>query len=292
MSRILYLVYTSIIFVFITNNIYANYYENERYVQDFLFLIEEAYTQRQNEIQFAMMGSYFHHNVEIEKEIEDDEVNITKNKTNQFESIYEIEYGITDRLQVEAEFSYVDISKNTNEHKYRHKSIGNTSLGLSYALIKENNNLPEIAVGLEIAAPTENKRKSLGILSKNWHYGSFIGLSKAIQDNLFLHLRAEYETIRNVKTTDGKIDEHEIGLGAALVYKYSPRWEFILESLFEQEIEISSSAKEYSNSLYLAPAIKYSFMNDVQIGISYAKNINADGFNWGVLSRIQYEFDL
>lgn len=75
-----------------------NHEEEEVEKEDFLFLLEEAYTQKKNELQLTTSFKFLE-GASMEKELEDGAIEEKHQNVSAFYQDYGLEFGITDRLE-------------------------------------------------------------------------------------------------------------------------------------------------------------------------------------------------
>ena len=258
--------------------------EDEYAEQDFLFLLEEAYTQDQGEWQFSLSLGYFDN---LEEE-ETDEQAVVDKRTDLWAGLLGVEYGITDRLQIELELPYLRQEIEEADETSRDSGIGDVEFALGYALIEEQRNAPQLTAGLEVVAPTGDEDNGLG--AGAWGWGPFVALSKQVIPKLYLHANLAYQMTNDAEEDGEKQDERELEYGIAAVYQPTDELDLILELVGAYEKEKNDEATEHSNALQLVPGIKYEMENELQVGAAVVVGLNNDTFDIGGMVKLQYEF--
>lgn len=256
--------------------------------QDFLFLMSEAYTQRQGEWQFGFSAGYFD-NLEATEIDEADEDELLDVETNAYQYDLEVEYGITDRLQVEFAIPYLSEEVTTAGDENTEDGIGDIELGIGYALLQEKDGLVALTAGLEVSAPTGDEGKGLG--AGSWGWEPYLGISKSFAEKFFVHAQVSYGITNNAEEDGEEVDEREIGYGVAVVYRPVEQIDLIAEFVGERsEEEDSAGVEEDTHTQYLVAGLKYEFENELQLGVGVPVGLNSESFDIGAMVKVQYEF--
>lgn len=177
---------------------------------------------------------------------------------------FSLEYGITNKLEVEIEFPYNTYYNSNNERK---SDFGNLEVGLMYNFTL-NNNIIAISTLLDTELPTsgegnENQANDLEltpmiVLGKQFgkpQIHASLGSSFSNGETSFLYNLAFVHPLSFLKTT----------------------------------FELSGLTGE-DESLFLTPGIIYNEIDELELGIAFTKNIIEDDNNYGILLNIIYEF--
>ncbi len=277
------IVFTSLLLICVPAFAVADEGEEDEYEeQDFLFFLEEAYTQEKGEWQFSLSVGYFDNLVEEETDEE-----IVDKRTDLWTGFLGVEYGITDRLQIELELPYLRQRIEEGDETNRDNSVGDTEFAVGCALIEEDRELPQLMAGLEVIAPTGNEDVGLG--SGAWGWGPFVAVSKQVIPKLYFHANLAYQITNNAEEEGEKKDERELEYGIAAVYQPTNDIDLILELVGVYEKEEDDEGTERTYPLQLVPGIKYEFENELQLGAALAVGLN-NTFDIGGTVKLQYEF--
>ena len=227
---------------------------------EFLFLIEEAYTQEAGEWQF---GVAFDHAFE--------------GSVSQYS--VEVEYGITERLQLEAELPVTD-----GEGVY---GVGDVEFSVAYALLKESEGAsPEFTIAVSAVAPTGDADDGLG--TGDWGFEASAQLSKKLRDGLYAHIVGGREWTPNGGADAEHLSEWLFGLGAAAYA--GDRFALIAEYLREMEREIEQGVTERAVEEYASAGFGYEVFEDVTVGASGAVGLNDESDDVRLIVKFQAEF--
>mgnify|MGYP001824644750 FL=1 len=174
--------------------------------QDFLFFLEEAYTQDQGEWQFSLAAGYFDNLLEEET----DGQAVSNRRTDLWLGLLGVEYGITNRLQIEFELPYLRQEIEEDEATGGDRGVGDVEFVLGYALIEEGSGSPQLTAGLEIIAPTGDEDAGLG--AGAWGWGPFLALSKQVVPKWYLHANLALQMTNDAEEGGEKKDERELEL--------------------------------------------------------------------------------
>lgn len=271
---------------------------------DFPLRVEEAYTQKRNQLQLTPSFG-FTRGKSTEREIDEDgEIETETKEIRALRTHVEMEYGITDRLEAELEFAY----RHEQRKALPANSIGQAGsfedmeLGLRYRLMPGHGDLPVITVGYALVLPTGSEEKELG--ARN--YGHELGL--AASRNLgnwvgHLNLGAGVHFNETRLNEDGSPsparDLREISYGAGLVYRIGEAWALHLELSHEIEEEIQANERVSESELVILPGFSVGGETELggqeqewALGLGFPVGLTDDAPDWGILVRLKYEFDL
>ncbi|GAA0820789.1 hypothetical protein GCM10009111_26800 [Colwellia asteriadis] len=238
--------------------------------QDFLFLLEEGYTQEKGEWQFGL--SY-----------QDVSYSGEPNQKKGTDNVWKlgVEYGFTDRFQVEFFLPYQKSSCYQGNVKINTSTAGNPEIELIYQVIQETSVLPvvSIGVGVEIAASSDKAP----IRSEEWGYEGFVNASKYLEAWGFLHANLAYGVA-------DKGDETELSYGLGFVRPINDNFSAMIEYLVEREQE---DVLQGSNSEVLAQfTVGFSYQNNHGFiaGLAYGQSDNDERLERAFTVKFQYEF--
>lgn len=156
--------------------------------KSYSFVGESTYLLEQGEWQIDLIIDY------INNPASDDE--FEGEKTDYiFSTELSIDYGVTDRLQVGLSLPCENTRIVSDGISETNSGINDVSFTPSFALVRETDIFPEVAVGLEFSAPTGDEEKELG--TGTWSYRPFITSSKTVTELLYVHADVSYTIIDN-----------------------------------------------------------------------------------------------
>ena len=251
----------------------AGDHDSEGLIEEF-FLVESAYPQERGEFQLTLSTNYVSDSSEGDGQL----------------TQVGIEYGVTDRLQVEANLeSWRNRESLDDGVREENSGFGELEFGLSYAFPNMGASGLRYLIGVEITAPVGDVDKELG--EGFWVYEPFLIVSREFgeQTNVTLGLsygfRDRYETPEEADDVEPETDELELSLG--VVRAFGPQWRGTLELKYETD-ELHGSGSE--TEAFVAPGAVYSGMEDLQFGFGMAAGLTADSSDWMLLGFVVYEF--
>lgn len=274
---------------------------------DFLFLLEEGYTQHQGELQINT-GCEYAESKGAELEIDEDgEIEEKQQKKKIWRTPLGFEWGITDRLEAGIDMSFIferrDYTAITtgNQNTEHVKSFEDMELGLRYLLLKESGRWPAITAGYAYQLPTGDHDKELGAQNSGHEVG--VAMSKDLgrwvgHFNLGFGIHPEETKLNEDGTRSRKLDLREVSYGLASVYRATANTKLFLELLhkFEEEIELNERKSE--TDLRILPGISYEFEtgqegheHEWELGLGFPIGVTNDAADWGAIFKIKYEFD-
>ena len=277
----------------------------EREEQNFLFLLEEAYTQHRNELQLTP-AVHFTKRKGTEAEIDEDGNSVKAAKTaTQVRWPIEAEWGLTDRLEAQVGLSWIyEATDSTpvateNRDTKHNEDFEDMELGLRYKLVEQLEQWPTISLGYTLALPTGDHKEEFGavhaghewVLLVSRDFGRWVG-----------HLNAGFgihfnETQPNEDGTKSpKVDLREFSYGAAAVYRLTDHWKGFLEFFHQFGEEIQANTRKAETALTILPGISYAAAmpgggnNDYwELGLGVPVGLTSDALDWGLILRLRYE---
>lgn len=212
-----------------------------------LFLLDTAYPQEAKSLQVTLRGEYF-----------------DADGLRNAEGAIHLEYGITDRLQIEAAFPLTwregDGDTNTGP--------GDLSFGALFALMPEESPLV-VSVSVEVAAPTGDEEEELGegeaefepAMLLAWRLDRFV-----IHGNAGLALGG---------------GETSVEMGGAM--------EAIVGD-FSVIAELAASIGEEEDEAFVTPGVVWHPSPDLEFGIGAPIGLTEDAPDWGIVALATFEF--
>lgn len=225
--------------------------------QDYLFLLEEAYTQEKGEWQASFAWDRGldsqHNNFGIE-----------------------FEYGITDRFQVTAELPLARGAGTTR--------AGDLEFAADYALLKEaDGDIAELTLGVGASAPVGDDEIGAG----EWGYEVSLRASKQLAPDIYGYLSWGYEWLPNGGREAQYADEWIFGVGAA--WRAADDVIIISEYLRARESEQGLFEDERETQTYFSGGIAIEIVDDVLLGAAGAVGLN-DNSETRFLAKLQAEW--
>lgn len=245
--------------------------------QDFLFLIEEGYTQEQGEWQIG--SSYSITRYQLDK--------LANNSENRTLTL-NIEYGVTDRFQIEFTLPYLQSKMHTystdnNFHNtIKESGLEDSEVEVSYQVIKESDNMPAISVGFGMSMPSSTNDT---FKTENLSVEGSLKASKYLDEIGYIHSSISYETNK-------ENNETEVNAGVAFVRPFNDSWSIMLEYLFEKEKETELDSNESESELlsYISIGASYENNKGLLFGLAYAYGNDKTVLDSSLMLKIQYEF--
>ncbi len=221
--------------------------EMDEYLQEF-FLAETVFSQEKNEVQFTLKPLF------------------TKSRYRQLSIPFSVEYGITDRLQLELEVPYI-ISTFSKQETIR--GFGNSEVGILYNIIKANRPF-SLSAGLGIPLKTSSRIIRPYISETSWE--AFVVAARQF-GHIQIHTNLQSEF------SEGEI---VLNYGVASVFNFGR---------FSATFEITSE-KEEERIFNFTPGLIWSKPNGFEFGLAVSKSLNSSYNDWGVVAMMTYEFSL
>lgn len=238
--------------------------------QDFLFLIEEAYSQEADEWQWALQLTQSRYRLDAASSDSKDRIGIIN-----------VEYGITERWQLELELPYQRSKITDEDGSDTVSAIGNLELGASYLLFGEEDEGAAVRVGSSLSAAAGSEKEP--VRSDEWGVEVFSSASKELLGGHFLHVSISYER-------EDQGDETELSYGIAYVLPLSSSWSTLLEIQKHHADEQEPDGEEESSSYHVySLGLSYESQWGPQIGISYGKGSDDELMDTIAQFKIQYE---
>ncbi|MEL6876689.1 MAG: transporter [Pseudomonadota bacterium] len=235
--------------------------DDEPEQQEVLFVLEEAFTQEKGEWQigFALSQS------------------LEEGGEREWEA--EIEYGLTERLQIEAEFEF--------EQESGENEIGDIELGLAYAIVEsEASGEPEVTLGAAILIPSgdgEGDASGVG-------FELLLAASQEVTEGLFAHANFGFSEAATRDFDTFRLNQSEWSAGAALAYGFADEWFVIGEYEFAREAEDIGLGAVRASSHTAALGVTGEIAEEFTIGLGGAFVIDKGEESAQVRFLMQVEF--
>ena len=270
----------------------------DRWTQEFLFMMDDAYLQAAGQWQVSVDGSY----MQNRRTAEYVGANLSTTDTDDFwKTAAKVAYGLTDSLQANLYVPYGHVKTQgtlagttTQLDRY---DFGDVTAGLSVKLVEQDHNnwLPTLAATVTAVLPTSDKDAGIGKDAYGWNVG--LAASKAV-DDFFWHGNIAYGELDNTEefgqlnNLGQKVsaDEDVLSCGLALVYSPTRQYDLICETYAEFERERRLDETEDRMSWYLAPGGKYHLSETTDLGLSVPIGLRGDTYEWGLIAKVQFEW--
>lgn len=219
--------------------------EMEEFLQEF-FRSETVFAQDRKEIQFTLIPQF------------------TRTDNNHLTIPLSVEYGITNRLQVEIEVPYL-ISSISKQQTLR--GVGNTEVGLLYNVIR-NNRIVSLSVGVEKSLQTTGEKLRPYNDEPSWEAFTVIARQFGILQ-MHSNIAAEFSD-----------DEASFHYGIATVFSIGrcrPTFEL-------------NSQKEEERIFYFTPGLLLSLPSGIEFGVSVSGTVSSEPPFQAVTALLTYEF--
>jgi len=219
--------------------------EIEESLQEF-FIGETVYAQKKHETQLTSKPSFW------------------KKEGLQIISIpIQVEYGFTDRFQVELSlpyhFLFPKVGQNVN-------GIGNTEAGFLYALLKDKK--LALSVALNVGLPTANKTKNIDDPEVEWEPSLIVARQIG---------RAQLHAALSASLTK---NESEFNYNLSTVVPFGD---------WRATLELNGKINE-GKMIYLTPGLLWKGLEDFEIGLGASGSILEKTGGWGIVVMATFEF--
>jgi hypothetical protein len=223
-------------------------YGMEELLQEF-FIAKPVYAQHRHEVQLTVKPNYW------------------RPQGSEITSIpLQVEYGFTDKFQVELELPY-DFNHSISGERLR--GIGKAELGFLYNILKGNNPFA-LSLAMDIGLPTERREK--GVEKRTVTWGPSLIAAKQI-GTAQVHVSVGAELC---------CGQSALNYNLASVLPFGV-WRATLELNGESDDE---------NLLYLTPGLIWKGLDDFEFGLGIPKSLNKNSSSWGMILMITHEFSL
>ena len=219
-------------------------------VQEF-FIAETVYPQEKKELQFTLRPVYWNNE-----------------QTETVRIPLQIEYGFTNRFQVELSLPY-----NFNYPKYQqnNKGIGNTEVSFLYNLLGGNKPFA-LSLSFGVGLPTANKEKLTDEDGDEFEWEPAIIIAKQI-GSAQIHAGLAGELINGKSALNYNI---------AAVLPVA-NWRCMLEL---------NGTNNDRKMFYLTPGLVWKGLEDFELGAGFSKSITNNTDGWSVILMLTYELNL
>jgi len=221
--------------------------EMDEYLQEF-YLEETVFPQEKNEIQLTLKPSF------------------TKYEQRQLYIPLAVEYGLTDRLQIEVEVPYL-ISSVTERQRIR--GMGNVEVGLMYNILKSYRPF-SLSVGMNKTLQTAGKYIRAYQDEPSWEAYTVVARQLG-----------SWQMHGNFRTelVDGQFT---FNYGMASVFNFGR-----CNATFEV-----TANKEEERIFYFTPGLIWKQPNGLEFGMALSKSFNKYSDNWSLVAMLIYEFSI
>lgn len=226
--------------------------------QQMLVLLDSAYVEEQGEWQ-----------VETALDVEPD-------TDIDFILASEIEFGVSDRLQLQASLPYLSTDGGDG--------VGDLAFGLSYAFLKQSPSAPQLTGVLELIAPTGDAGDGLGL--DTWGIEAGLSASKYLGGGFFGHANFEYERFEGVEDHGIDIDISETAFGAGLAHEMTDTAAVTFEFVRAREEESGPGIDEVTYETQGAIGLVFKPAHGFEIGLGAKSRLTGEDRTSGVLQAL------
>lgn len=242
------------------NSVCAEEIEKASLLEDF-FVTESVYPQDQGETQITLSS-----------------LCATADEGNGSSLTAGIEFGLTDRLQIEATWDALnhanpDAGASVN-------GTGDTALGFKYTFDEFDTTGIRLATGFEVTFPTGKNEVS----ENAYVYEPFLIVSKNLGEDANLHASVSYGFVDPQDNDEDAPDEISASLGS--VYRLGEDWRLT----FEASLESDKLDDGDVTASYLIPGLLWKGIDDLEVGLAVARGLSDSSDNWQYLGMVSYEF--
>ena len=273
--------------------------------QQFLFMNNNAYNQERNEWQATFTTQYFFHQKLREVEYEEDGTRVDTLKIkNELQWVGELEYGLTDWLQVQVEIPYMHVEKKAIEEteggdsatNYLNRtSISDLKVGFQIGLFKEDQEKwwsSTLAIESNATLPTGNWKNDMG--NGRYSFDTGILLSKSI-DKFTVHANVSggYVDSTREQGSTGKTHQRSIEAGLSVVYQPTEKIDLICELTKDTQRQNKPTGFKGSSretEIYITPGVGYKLKNNTEIGLGVPIGLTYESYRWGIMGKILFEW--
>ena len=279
--------------------------EPEQEPPQLFFLLDEAYTQQRHELQVTPAVVYLRrHGTESEID-EDGEEEVKQVKAATLRAPLELEWGITDRLELDVEASWVYERRETTPFRTAKRdaqhlqAFEDLATGLRWLLVPESARWPAVSIEYTLEWPTGDPAHELG----SQHLGHAVGLAVSRDFGRWVgvlnleggvHHRESRLNENGTRSREFTLRDGSYGVGA--VYRITDRWNGFLELSHEREDEIAANERRSERSLTILPGLSYAWEtrwwgreHQWELGAGVPVGVSRQADDWGVLVKLRYE---
>lgn len=246
---------------------FADELEIERKELQGLFITERASSQQEKgEWQFRGDFEYRRDN-EIE--------------LKQYRVPIELEYGIVDWLELDLAIPYVWQEEEGEDTD----SIGNLNAGVTFLVVRGNEEIPYVSVGFEVAFPTVQEDQDIADEEEQYTYEGFINITKSFE-YLVIDLNFAYSQSRN-----GEVEEElEYNIGVDFLIDRILGKDHLIGWHWITEFNGESNLSEDVNAFYLTPGIKYVTKAGLELGLGAPIGLVDEADDYRIIGSLTYEW--
>jgi len=263
--------------------------DSDRWTQEFLFMMDDAYLQAPGQWQVSLEGGY-QQNRRTKEYV--DTILVTSDTDDLWKATADVAFGLADGIQANLSVPYGHIKTRNQTSQLNRSDFGDISTGLSLRLMDQDHDnwLPSLAAILTAVLPTSDKDSSMGKHTYGYGWKAGLAASKAV-DDFFWHGNVAYGRSDDTREFGqvGFADEKVFSCGVALVYSPTREYDLICETYAEFETENLTTETEHRMSWYLSPGAKYRLSETTDVGLSVPVGLMGDTYEWGIMAKILIE---
>lgn len=221
-------------------------------------------------------------------------------KTRELTGAGRVEFGITDYLEADFEFGATRTREESPGRRLLDTQLDGMMLGARYRLLREDFAPVTLAIGPQLLIPNHTDRP----WETGYGYGVDITAAKDWGGPVFAAASINWRNTPGIRPSpDGPSSSaEELSYAFALglrpieaVTKNETKHDLhvFAELQTTREDEIDADFISTSTSVFLAPGVRYGFMNSqgilAEIGVAFPVGLNRDAPDWGTVLQLQIE---
>ena len=236
------------------------------------FLTGSVYPQEQGEVQLTLLPS------------------VSASETDRTVLPFAVEYGISDRWQVEVEWSPLTVVE--PEQSRRRSSVGDVELSTQYSFMRIGGSMFHAALGFGVSLPTGDLER--GTTEGFVEYEPSLAVARDLEalDGLQLFGQVALGLVDRVEQHDDPADDepaaHEVNLSAGVLLPMGDA-RFVAEFHWTTN-EWNNGGEE--SELYLSPGLVWDLPGTWEAGFAVPMGISLDADDIRFMLVVLYEFEI
>lgn len=257
---------------------------SERWEQNFLYTLKDAYLLNPGEARFSVEGSYWQ-NLQI-REYENG--TYKRLDRDQYLGTLGLELGLVPGLQADVALPFGYAEQDYANENYEKGDAGDVTAGLTLQLDQQDHAswIPTISFRGGAVISLSNAQRGFDKGACGWE--TELLASKAF-DDFFWHGNLSYRQLNNTRelAQSGKADEQVWKAGLALVYSPKLGYETSCEISYGTEREDNAVETEYRETCYFTPGFNIDLSPNTRFGVGIPIGLGHENYDWAVLAKLQ-----
>ena len=259
---------------------------SERWEQNFLYTVKDAYLLNAGEARLSAQGSYWQ-NLQIR---EYESGTYKRFDRDQYLGIVGLEIGLTPGLQADVALPFGYAKHSIDNRNYAKGDAGDIQAGLSLQLIQQDHTswTPTVSVRGGAIIALSNSQRGFDKGACGWE--TELLASKAF-DDFFWHGNLSYRLLTNTRefAQSGRADEQLWKAGLALVYSPKLGYETMCEISYGSEREDNAVETEHREACYFTPGFNIELSPNTRVGVGIPIGLAHENYDWAFLAKVQIE---